>query len=100
LMGRETDSRMDRKPLPPPRQSTLDKSEFTGRPSASSTMSKSPPVVPRKPLALTSRGSSRSPVSASSHGTYAAPQSHTQTQDLLDDGADEQIKWKALLPQR
>ncbi|KAJ5122846.1 hypothetical protein N7448_003980 [Penicillium atrosanguineum] len=98
LMGKETDSRKDRKPVLPPRQKTFDRSESTA--SASSTMSKSPPVVPRKPLALTSRGMSQSPVSGSSQDTWAVSQSYTRATDLLGDDAEEQIEWKPLLPLR
>jgi hypothetical protein len=100
LMTTETDARMDRKPVPPPRQRTFDGSESTGPQSASSTLSKSPPAVPRKPLALTSQGCARSPVSGSGQGARAAPQSSIRAPDLLGDGAEEQIGWKPLLPQR
>ncbi|KAJ5218285.1 uncharacterized protein N7498_000384 [Penicillium cinerascens] len=100
LMGKQADARTDRKPVPPPRQQAFDGSESTGPRSGSSTMSKSPPAVPRKPLSLSSQGGVRSPVSGSDQGVWAAPQSNTGAPDLLGDDADEQIEWRPLLPQR
>lgn len=98
LMGKEADARTDRKPVPPPRQQAFDRSESAAPRSASSTMSKSPPAVPRKPLALSSHGGVRSPVSGSDQGAWATPRSSTGAPDLLGDDADEQIEWKPLLP--
>lgn len=99
LMGKEADARTDRKPAPPPRQQAFDGSESAGPRSARSTMSKSPPAVPRKPLALSSQGGVRSPVSGPDQGAWTAPQSSTGAPDLLGDDADEQIEWRPLLPQ-
>ncbi|KAJ5899822.1 hypothetical protein N7495_004566 [Penicillium taxi] len=92
----------DKKPLPPPRRETMDSSDSL---SQKLRIEKSPPVVPRKPIALSSRRSLQSPVNGCDDIEYKKPlSSSTQSSkmpvsaDLLGD-ANEEIGWKPLLSQ-
>lgn len=117
------ETRVDRKPLPPPRRGTSggskDKDGMQAPGVDKSVAGKSPPAVPRKPLSLSSQaavsrvssaasGQTRSASQQDSSGQCPAPDavrglpggSSAQTGDLLGDASGETIGWKPLLPQR
>ncbi|KAJ5591772.1 uncharacterized protein N7459_002141 [Penicillium hispanicum] len=105
----DTDSRVGRKPLPSPRHRTFDAINST-RPFEKQAPGRTPPVVPRKPLSLTSQPAHRvsSPVrvaSTASEGSLPRGAQHRSPGgisgsggDLLGDTMDEQIDWKPLVP--
>jgi hypothetical protein len=62
---------------------------------------KSPPVVPRKPLSLSSQTKSRTfPIeNQTGHALSNERTASGGSTDLLGDVASEQIEWKPLIPQ-
>lgn len=61
---------------------------------------KSPPVVPRKPLSLSSQTKSRTFPMDNQTGHALSNETATGgSTDLLGDAASEQIEWKPLVPQ-
>ncbi|KAJ5674856.1 uncharacterized protein N7477_004790 [Penicillium maclennaniae] len=84
LMGHGTDPRKDRKPAS---ECKLDHEQIAPYRTSEATCTNFPRMPPN-------------PVSGPSQGTWAASQSHTWATDLLGDGAEEQIEWKPLLPER
>lgn len=114
VVGTASDSQVDRKPVPPPRQRTLNESGSKEPSSPNWSVSKSPPAVPRKPLSLSSQPSFPVSRSGSGQAEYTPPQSRSEpirlrrptgeasagATDLLRDTTGEQLEWKPLLPQQ
>jgi hypothetical protein len=96
---------LERKPVLPPRRETLN--EFPAKSVQPKMVNdKSPPVVPRKPLSLSSQTKSRTfPIDEQTGHTSWQSSSLTHkttaggSTDLLGDAAGEQIEWKPLVPQ-
>ncbi|KAJ5085615.1 hypothetical protein N7532_010386 [Penicillium argentinense] len=108
-------SRMDRKPAPPKQRTFGEGSPAERQPGGNggSTVPRSPPAIPRKPISLSSQSMHRAPVADSQtdvardtplQGSLSLSSSvgvnYGSTPDLLGDAASAQIEWKPLLPQR
>ncbi|OGE54052.1 hypothetical protein PENARI_c006G02834 [Penicillium arizonense] len=97
-------AQFERKPVLPPRRETLNEfpagSISPGSVQPKVVNEKSPPVVPRKPLSLSSQTTSRTfPIDNQTGHALSNETATGGSVDLLGDAASEQIEWKPLIPQ-